>query len=75
MLGLASIIGGVFMLLLAPLVVLMFVFWLWMLIHAVTSRGFSDGEKVAWVLVILFLHFIGALIYFFLGRPRGAAAA
>ncbi len=46
------------------------IFWIWMLIHAITNRGLSGGEKVAWVLVILFLHFLGAAIYFFIGRPR-----
>ena len=52
-----------------------FAFWIWMLIHAVTNKGLGDGEKIAWVLVIFFLHFIGALIYFFIGRPKGAAIA
>ena len=51
-----------------------FVFWLWMLIHAITNKGLSDGEKIVWVLVVLFLHFLGALIYFFVAKPRGAAA-
>ena len=45
-------------------------FWIWMLISAITNKGLSDGEKVAWVLVVLFLHFIGALIYFFIGHPK-----
>jgi len=61
------------MLLLAPLAILAFVFWIWMLIHAVTNKGLGDGEKIAWVLVILFTHFIGAIFYFFLGRPRAPA--
>jgi len=61
------------MLLLAPLAILAFVFWIWMLIHAVTNKGLGDGEKIAWVLVILFTHFIGAVFYFFLGRPRAPA--
>ncbi len=52
------------------LIVATFVFWIWMLIHAVTNNGLSNGERVAWVLVIIFLHAIGALIYFFVGRPR-----
>jgi hypothetical protein len=47
-----------------------FIFWIWMLVHAVTNRGLGDGEKIAWVLVILFTHFIGAAIYFFIGRPK-----
>jgi uncharacterized membrane protein YhaH (DUF805 family) len=47
------------------------IFWIWMLIHALTNRGISGGEKVAWVLVIIFVPFIGSLIYFFIGKPKG----
>jgi len=74
----ASIVGGLFglffMLIAGFFALAAFVFWIWMLIHAVTNKGISDGEKIAWVLVIFFLHFIGALIYFFIGRPKGTAA-
>jgi len=55
--------------------VLLFVFWIMMLIHAITNKGLSDAEKIIWVLVVLFLHFIGALLYFFLGRPRAPGAS
>ncbi len=51
------------------------VFWIWMLIHAVTNKGLGDAEKIAWVLVVLFLHALGALIYFFVGRPKALATA
>jgi len=47
------------------------IFWIWMLIHALTNRGISGGEKVAWVLVIIFVPFIGSIIYFFIGKPKG----
>ncbi len=74
----ASIVGGLFglffMLIAGMFALAAFVFWIWMLIHAVTNKGIGDGEKIAWVLVIFFLHFIGALIYFFIGRPKGTAA-
>ena len=46
------------------------IFWIWMLIHAITNEGLSGTEKIVWVLVIIFLHFLGALIYFFLGKPK-----
>ncbi len=46
-------------------------FWIWMLIHAITNKGLTDTEKIVWVLVIIFVHFIGAVIYFFVGRPKG----
>jgi hypothetical protein len=47
-------------------------FWLWMLIHAITNKGLGDAEKIVWVLVIIFLPLIGSIIYFFVGRPKGA---
>ncbi len=59
----AFVVGGV-------IVLAAMVFWIWMLIHAITNKGLTDTEKVIWVLVILFLHVLGALIYFFVGRPK-----
>jgi hypothetical protein len=73
-----SIIGGaigLFVILIGGAIALAyFVFWLWMLIHAVTNKGISDGEKIAWVLVIFFLHILGPILYFFIGRPKGEGA-
>ena len=53
-----------------PLGLAMLAFWIWMLVHAAQNKGLSDGEKVAWVLIIALVHFLGALIYFFVGRPK-----
>jgi hypothetical protein len=69
---------GVIELLLLPLLILffvpialaMFAFWVWMLVDAAQNKGISEGEKVAWVLIIALVHFLGALIYFFIGRPK-----
>jgi len=73
----ASIIGGVFglffMLVSAAIGVAAFAFWIWMLVHAITNKGLGDGEKIAWVLVIIFLPLIGCILYFLLGRPKGGA--
>jgi hypothetical protein len=55
------------------LVLVTTVFWLWMLIDALT-RLRTPNEKILWFLVIFFLHFIGALIYFFVARPGSARA-
>ena len=72
----AGIVAGTFALLwiliCAVLGLLGFVFWLWMLIHAISNKGLSDGEKIAWVLAIIFLNFLGALLYFFIGKPKGS---
>ncbi len=74
----ASIVGGLFgllfLLLGAALSFAAFLFWIWMLVHAITHKGLGDGEKIAWVLVIIFLPVLGCILYFFLGRPKGQAA-
>ena len=79
MLGVFMIGGGeilllLFMLIVAPLCLLVTVFWVWMLVHVVTNKGLNDTEKIMWVLIIVFVHLVGALIYFFVGRPKAAAA-
>ena len=70
----AGIISGAFSLLFGLISIVigiaLFAFWLWMLIHAIQNKGLSDGERVVWVLVIIFLPFIGSIIYFFVARPR-----
>ena len=49
-------------------------FWIWMLIDVLTSA--MDGtDKILWFLVVFFLHFLGALIYFFVRRSRGGRVA
>jgi hypothetical protein len=48
-----------------------FAFWLWMLIHAIGNKALSDGEKIAWVLAVIFLPFLGSILYFFIGKPKG----
>jgi hypothetical protein len=47
------------------------VFWIWMLVDAIQNKGITDGEKIGWVLAIVFFHFIGSLLYLFIGRPKG----
>jgi len=46
------------------------VFWIWMLIDAAIHER-DTTDKVIWVLIVLFLHFIGAAVYYFVRyRPR-----
>jgi hypothetical protein len=71
----AGIVGGflglILLLIKAAISILYLVFWLWMLIHAIGNKGLSDGEKVVWVLVIIFLPVLGSILYFFIGKPKG----
>lgn len=64
-------IGGILILLVLVVVgIALFAFWLWMLVHSITNKGLRDIEKLIWVLLILFLPFLGPILYFFIARPK-----
>jgi hypothetical protein len=66
-------LGGILvMLMFAALALAGFVFWLWMLIHAIQNRGLDGSERIVWVIVIVFVNLVGAIIYFFVGRPKAS---
>jgi len=48
-------------------------FWIWTLIDCVTKEPDGGNTKVAWTLIIVLTHFIGALLYFFVRRDRRLA--
>ena len=77
-LSMFGLIGLVFLpllfLLLIPFGLALMVFWIWMLVHAAQNKGLSDGERTAWVIIIALVHFIGAVLYFFIGRPKAKLA-
>ena len=43
------------------------IFWVWMLIDALTNQP-TTSDKLLWFLVIFFLHLLGAVIYYYVGR-------
>ena len=53
-----------FVIIIAAVVLLASVFWIWMLIDCALYER-SGISKIVWVLVIFFTHFLGAAIYFF----------
>jgi hypothetical protein len=66
----ASILGVFALVLIVTLGLAALVFWIWMLVHAITNPGLRDVEKLLWVVVIVFVQALGALLYFFIGRPK-----
>lgn len=48
----------------------LFAFWIWMLVDCATKEPGQGNEKIIWILVIIFAHWIGALIYFLVRRPQ-----
>ena len=46
------------------------VLWIWMLIDCATKEPSEGNDKIIWILVIVFTHWIGALIYLLVRRPQ-----
>jgi hypothetical protein len=68
---------GIIMLLLffIPFGLLLTAFWIWMLVDAAKNKGLEQNEKIIWIIVIALLHWLGAIVYFFAGRPKQNTAA
>jgi hypothetical protein len=49
-------------------------FWLWMLIDALTNSRLDSTMRIVWAAVIFFFPLIGALVYLFVGRKGNSAA-
>jgi hypothetical protein len=62
-------LGGIAILL---VILAISVLWIWALVDAVRmpEEQFRNGNRLIWVLVIALTHFVGAVIYLALGRPR-----
>ena len=69
-----TIFGCIFGLLGAAVAVAVFAFWLWMLIDCVTKCPSAENKKLLWILVIIFAGIIGAIIYYFMQRPKNPTA-
>jgi hypothetical protein len=45
-------------------------FWIWMLVEVLTRETDEGNSRLIWALVIVFTHWIGALIYLLVRRPE-----
>jgi len=60
------------LLILLPFVLLglaLMVFWIWMLVDCATKEPSQGNDKIVWILVIVFMNWLGALIYYLARRP------
>lgn len=49
----------------------LFAFWVWMLIDCAQAPEDPSNNRVAWILILVFTSWLGALLYFFIVRqPR-----
>ncbi len=67
--GIGFVVAGLFVLAIWFYVIAASMFWLWMLLEALVHEP-TANERARWFVVIVFLHIIGALIYFFVRRLR-----
>ena len=45
-------------------------FWIWSIVDCATREPSEGNDKLIWLLIIIFTHLVGSLIYFFLRRPE-----
>lgn len=62
---------GVFFTFLVFLIaVAVFIFWIRMLIECATREPNEGNDKLIWVLIIVLAGWVGALVYYFVRRPK-----
>jgi len=47
------------------------IFWIAEIVDVLRREFYEPNNKVAWVLVVILLHFVGAAIYYFVGKSQG----
>ncbi len=50
--------------------ILAFIFWIFMIIDVAKRKFQTDGEKIAWVLVVILAGILGAIIYYFVIKRK-----
>lgn len=50
--------------------VFLFVFWIWMIIDCVKRKFKNENDKIVWILVLIFLSFLGAILYYFIVKRQ-----
>jgi hypothetical protein len=44
--------------------------WIWAIVDIINSRFREDSTKIIWILLVIFLPFLGTLLYFVVGREQ-----
>jgi hypothetical protein len=46
------------------------ILWIWMIVDCATKEKSEGNDKLIWILVIVLTHWVGALIYLLVRRPK-----
>jgi hypothetical protein len=57
-------------LLLSGVVLLSSVIWIWTIVECAVTEHNDSEDKVAWLLLVLFTHVLGAALYCLIRRPK-----
>lgn len=72
-----ELIGAMFILFFFGLGFVLFAFWIWAFVQVLKQsdeQGYQYGNQLIWILILLFLNFLGALLYYFMEyRSRPSA--
>lgn len=68
--SLVALVPFALLLLFVAFIVVAFIFWIWILIDCATNEPSQGNDKVIWILVLIFTHWIGAMIYLLVRRPE-----
>lgn len=45
-------------------------FWIWMIVDCALHEPREGNERLIWVIITVFVPYIGALVYYFIRRPE-----
>jgi len=46
------------------------ILWIMAIVDIVNSRFRDDTTKIIWILLVIFIPFIGTILYYFVGREQ-----
>jgi len=52
------------------IVIALFIFWILVLVEIATKETDVNNNKLIWLLIVIFTHALGALIYVIVRRPQ-----
>jgi hypothetical protein len=59
---------GILWIVMAVLSIVAFGVWIWALIDSIQNPNLTGTARLVWILVIVFTHFVGAILYLAIGR-------
>jgi hypothetical protein len=66
-------IGGGFLIIMLLFTLIYFLLWVYCVIDVIRSNFKDQNMKLIWIVILLFAHIIGPLVYLVLGKTTKAA--